>query len=68
MSKEYYKIEEKKAQRLNEIMSNLETLITERISHLQNTEGDMASIHSFLLYRRLVWDARNLMRDNLKQL
>ena len=68
MSKEYYKIEKKDFQKLSEIMANLENLMTERISDLYNVEGSMATRHSFLLYRRMVWDARNLMRDNLKQL
>ena len=61
-----YKIENEKVEDFFEIINNLEKLLTERISDLYEVKGGMQARHAYILYRKLLWEAKYLMKDNLK--
>ena len=61
-----HKIENEKVKDFFEIINNLEKLLTERISDLYEVKGGMQARHAYILYRKLLWEAKYLMKDNLK--
>lgn len=63
-----YKIENGKVKDFFEVVDDLEKLLTERISDLHEVRGGMQSRHAYCYYRKLLWDAKYLMRDNLKEI
>jgi len=63
-----YKIENDKVKDFFEVVDDLEKLLTERISDLHNVKGGMQARHAYCYYRRLLWDAKYLMRKNLKEI
>ena len=63
-----YKIENDKVKDFFEVVDDLEKLLTERISDLHNVKGGMQARHAYCYYRSLLWDAKYLMRDNLKEI
>lgn len=55
--------------KLNEFfgkIEELEKLLTERISDLHEIKGMMQARHAYILYRKILWEARYLIRDNVK--
>jgi len=63
-----YKIENEKMKDFFEVVDDLEELLTERISDLHDVKGGMQARHAYILYRKLLWEAKYLMRDNLKEI
>lgn len=63
-----YKIENEKVKDFFEIINSLEKLLTERISDLYEVKGGMQARHAYILYRKLLWEAKYLMKDNLKEI
>lgn len=63
-----YKIENKKVEDFFEVVDDLEKVLTERISDLHGVKGGMQSRHAYCYYRKLLWEAKYLMRDNLKEI
>lgn len=63
-----YKIEKEKVSDFFEVVDDLEKLLTDRISDLHEVKGGMQARHAYILYRKLVWEAKYLMRDNLKEI
>jgi hypothetical protein len=62
-----YEIEETKAKEFFEIIEYLETLLTERISDMHEIKGLMQARHAYIFYRKLLWEAKYLLKDNLKE-
>jgi len=63
-----YKIELDKIEHAFEVIDDLEHLLTERISDLHEVKGGMQSRHAYIFYRRKLWDVRNILKDNLKEI
>ena len=63
-----YKIENEKVEDFFEIINSLEKLLTERISDLYEVKGGMQARHAYILYRKLLWEAKYLMKDTLKEI
>ena len=63
-----YKIENDKVKYFFEVVDNLDKLLTERIIDLHEVQGGMQARHAYCYYRKLLWDAKYLMRDNLKEI
>ena len=63
-----YKIEKEKVSDFFEVVDNLEKLLTDRISDLHEVKGGMQARHAYMLYRKLLWETKYLMRDNLKEI
>jgi hypothetical protein len=63
-----YKIENEKVKDFFDVVDDLEKLLMERISDLREVKGDVQARHAFILYRKLLWEAKYLMRDNLKEI
>ena len=63
-----YKIENEKVKDFFDVVNELEKLLTDRISDLHEVKGGMQSRHAYILYRKLLWEAKSLMRDNLKEI
>jgi len=62
-----YKIENEKVKDFFDVVDNLEELLTDRIVDLHEVKGGMQARHAYILYRKLLWEAKYLMRDNLKK-
>ncbi len=62
-----YKIKNEKAKEFFEVVNDLEKLLTERISDLHDVRGGTQSRHAYIYYRSLLWSAKNLIKDNLKE-
>ncbi len=58
-------IEGQKANEFFRIIDELEKLLDDRISDLHEVRGGMQSRHTFCYYRKLLWEAKYIMRDNL---
>jgi hypothetical protein len=54
-------------ERFFDIVSELEELLTDRIADLHNVKGGIQARHAYILYRKLLWEATYLMRDNLRE-
>tara|TARA_R110000868_G_scaffold406983_1_gene687839 strand:- start:82 stop:294 length:213 start_codon:yes stop_codon:yes gene_type:complete len=63
-----YKIENEKVKNFFEVVDDLEKLLTERISDLHEVRGGVQARHAYYYYRSLLWEAKYLMRDNLKEI
>ena len=63
-----YKIESDKVKDFFDAVGDLEKLLTERISDLHEVRGGIQARHAYILYRQLLWEAKDLMRDNLKEI
>ena len=63
-----YKIESDKVDNFFEVIDDLEVLLTDRISDLHEVKGGMQARHAYVLYRKLLWEAKYLMLDNLKEI
>ena len=63
-----YKIESKNVTNFFEVIDDLEKLLTERIGDLHEVKGFMQSRHAYCYYRSLLWEAKYLMQDNLKEI
>lgn len=63
-----YKIESEKVDDFFEVVDELDNLLTDRISDLHEVKGGMQARHAYILYRKLLWEARVLMRENLKEI
>lgn len=62
-----YKIESEKVKDFFEVVDGLEDLLTDRIGDLHGVKGGMQARHAYILYRKLLWEATSLIRDNLKE-
>lgn len=60
-----YQIETEKAKQVFESIDELEKLLTDRISDLHDIKGMMQSRHAYILYRKLLWEIKYNLRDNL---
>lgn len=49
-----------------EDIKELETLLTERISDLHEIKGMMQCRHAYIFYRKLLWEIKYKLQDNLK--
>ena len=63
-----YKIESDKVDNFFEVIDDLEVLLTDRINDLHEVKGGMQARHAYVLYRKLLWEAKYLMLDNLKEI
>lgn len=63
-----YKIENEKVEDFFEIIDDLVKLLTDRISDLHGVKGATQGRHAYILYRKLLWEAKYLMRDSLKEI
>ena len=63
-----YKIENDKVKDFFNVVDDLEKLLTERISDLHEVRGGMQSIHAYCYYRSLLWEAKYILRDNIKEI
>ena len=63
-----YKIESEKVDNFFEVIDDLELLLTDRIGDLHEVKGGMQARHAYCYYRSLLWEAKYLMRDNLKEI
>ena len=63
-----YKIEKRELDNFFGVVNDLEILLTERISDLHEVKGGVQARHAYILYRNLLWEAKHLMRDNLKEI
>jgi hypothetical protein len=63
-----YKIENEKVKDFFKVVDDLEKLLTDRIIDLHEVKGGMQARHAYILYRKLLWEAKYLMRDNLKEI
>ncbi len=56
-------------ERLKEVQDSIETLeklLDERIADLHQVKGGMQSRHAYCYYRQLLWNAKYILRDNVK--
>lgn len=63
-----YKIKGDKAKDFFELVDELESLITERISDLHEVKGGKQARHAYILYRKILWEAKYLIQDNLEEI
>lgn len=63
-----YKIENEKVSDFFEVVNDLEKLLTDRISDLYEVKGGMQARHAYILYRKLLREAKYLIKDNLKEI
>ena len=61
-----YQIKKEKVEDVFESMIELEKLLTERIAELHNVEGGKQARHAYMFYRRVLWDAKHTLKNNLK--
>lgn len=62
-----HEIESEKVKDFFQVISDLERLLDERISDLHEVRGGMQSRHAYCYYRKILWEAKYIMRDNLKE-
>jgi hypothetical protein len=60
-------IENDKVKDFFQVISDLEKLLDERVVDLHEVRGGMQSRHAYCYYRKLLWEAKYIMRDNLKE-
>ena len=63
-----YKIESEKVSHFFEVVDELDKLLTSRISDLHEVKGGTQARHAYILYRKMLWEAKYLMRDSLKEI
>lgn len=63
-----HEIENEKVDDFFQVISDLEKLLDERIVDLHEVRGGMQSRHAYCYYRKLLWEAKYIMRDNLKEI
>ena len=63
-----YKIKNAELSDFFEVMDSLEKLLTDRISDLHQVKGGMQARHAYILYRKLLWEAKDIMRDNIEEI
>lgn len=61
-----YKIKAKKVDEFFEIIDELEKLLSERIIDTYEVKGLQQARHAYVLYRKLLWEAKSIINDNLK--
>lgn len=52
------KTKEKQNEKVLELLTELDKLLTDRISDLHDVKGGMQSRHTFILYRQYVWSIK----------
>jgi len=62
-----YKFESEKIEEFIEVTSELENLLTQRISDLHEVKGGMQARHAYILYRKLLWEAKYLITENMEK-
>ena len=60
------KIEAVKVKDFFEVIDDLEELLTDRISDLHEVKGGIQARHAYILYRKLLWEAKYLIKNNLE--
>ena len=63
-----YEIKEKTVKDLFELFDDLEEMLTDKISELHKVKGHQTERHAFSYYRKLLWESRYLVRDNIKEI
>lgn len=63
-----HEIENEKVKDFFQVIADLEKLLDERIVDLHEVRGGMQSRHAYCYYRKLLWEAKYIMRDNLKEI
>ena len=63
-----YEIETKKADDVVERIDSLERLLTERISDLHEIKGCMGERHSYMYYRKLLWEIKYELSQSLTEI
>lgn len=63
-----YRIEHGKVKDFFNVVDELEKLLSERISDLHEVRGGMQSRHAYCYYRSLLWEAKYILRDNIKEI
>lgn len=59
-------IEEKDAQDVQDKLTELDNLLTERIADLHGEKGMMQCRHVYIFYRKLVWEIERKLSNSLK--
>jgi hypothetical protein len=62
-----YEIEIQKVNDLLEKVDEFEKLLTERIFDLHEIKGMMQARHAYIFYRKLLWEIKESLTDNLKK-
>lgn len=62
-----YRIKKKEVDDIFDTVDELEKLLTDRIGDLHEVKGGMQARHAYILYRKLLWEAKYLMRDSLQE-
>ena len=60
------RIDDKVLKEIIERIEELERLLTERVMDFHEVKGMMQARHAYIYYRKLVWDIKYLLRDNIK--
>lgn len=63
-----YEIDESKIEKFQEDFFYLEKLLTRRISGLYKIEGMEQARHAYIYYRKLLWDLRDTIIENIKEI
>jgi len=63
-----YKISEEKIQEFYEDMDEIEKFLNGRVQELLEVKGGQSERHAFIFYRRLLWDVKYLIRDNIEEI
>lgn len=63
-----YKIKNDKVKKFFKKINHLEDLLTDRISDLHEVKGGMQARHAYILYKKLLWEAKYLIKDNLEEI
>jgi hypothetical protein len=62
-----YKIENEKVEDFYNAVIKLSDKLTERIIDLHGVQGAAQERHAYIWYRNLLLEAKNLIKDNLKE-
>lgn len=57
-------MKQKETKEVLEELGELETLLTERIQDCYEVKGAYQARHSFILYRKYVWNAIKIIKNN----
>jgi hypothetical protein len=63
-----FEIEAKKVNNFFDSISDLDKDLTDRIADLHNVKGGMQARHAYCYYRKQLWDARDLLKESLKEI
>ena len=63
-----HQIDSNKVKIIMQNIEELERLLTETIHDIHDQKGMSLQKHAFTYYRKLLWEAKNTMRDSLNEI